>query len=176
MRSSKARAFSLVEILLVIVIIAILTGILLMGFSAVHAVDANAEAAKLMRSLQQLRSGWLAYYADTYEMLDDVGDHDVGSSVDKTLSEYMGASAADLIDRYGKIVIATPRIPHDNGEVIYIGFAGPWFSNANFGSRTAEIVESMQRILKDGGYGLYRQQGVGIRLYDGGQRILLRIK
>ncbi len=185
MRSSKARAFTLVEVLLVIVIIAILAGLVLTGFSAVSAVDANTEAAKLMRSLQQLRSAWLAYYADEHEMLGVSGDnttspYGVGSYEEEMLSARMEASAADLIDRYGTIRIASK--PGLNGAAIYIGFSGNWFKGReNFGGRTAEIVESMKRILKDGGYVLYGQIGDDgdIAPYgdqDSDQRILVRVK
>lgn len=164
MRSSKANAFTLIEVLLVIVIIAILTGLLLTGFSAVSAVDANTEAAKLMRSLQQLRSGWLAYYTDEHKMLgveDENSDktYDAEDNVMRELSERMEAQVADLIERYGNVrIVARPSKP-DNGTEIYLGFVG--------------VSLSVQRMLAEGGYVLY---GEDLRPYTDGEHVLLRLK
>jgi hypothetical protein len=168
----------LIEVLLVIIIAAILTAVLLIGFPSVYAANANAEAAKLTRSLERLRSGWLVYYSDKHKMLgvpnmkNGAVTHGKGSDVVRELSARSDKSVAEDAERYGDVIIArTPSGGDNGGTEAYIGFAGPWR-----GVRANDIKSVMKEILANGERELYTWNNEKITAYNGGENILLRIK
>jgi prepilin-type N-terminal cleavage/methylation domain-containing protein len=120
------RGFSLVELLLVIVLIAILMALVtLSGSSMMASTDAQTEVRRLIRTTQSLRSAWLACYADTQTMIGITplasGDPWPDKLVAQRLSQYSDRSLADEIERYGNIHVRTDLTA--NTRRIDIGFS-----------------------------------------------------
>jgi prepilin-type N-terminal cleavage/methylation domain-containing protein len=122
-RLSRSKGFSLVELLLVIVLMAIIMALVTVsGSSMMQSTSAQAEARRLMRTVQSLRSAWLAAYADT-QMMPGVTSDLTPSELLKKISIYSDRSLSEEVDRYGNIVVETDT---PAAGAIAIGFAGPW--------------------------------------------------
>jgi prepilin-type N-terminal cleavage/methylation domain-containing protein len=144
----KREAFSLVELLLVVVIMGILGALILLNMSASERIDAQTEAKRFVRSLYSLRSAWIAYNADKHVFL-GVPDYSLAdaaqvSAVQRSLEIYANRAdfAAD-VRRYGRINIVTD--PVNNGfSRIYLGYD----ITGDFGGDTNKKDEVLA-ILKD---------------------------
>lgn len=154
------RGFSMVELLIVIVIIAILTGVILMGGTSDVTAEAFSEAGKLQNSLKALRSAWLASYADNFVMVGvpASGPHGLGSDVANTLARFSDRSLAEEVAKYGDIQIKT------DSAAIYIGFAGPWAPKMI----KDDVKSAMKRMIANSDIKFYTQSD--------SDEILIRIK
>jgi prepilin-type N-terminal cleavage/methylation domain-containing protein len=148
MRQAKVlgnKGFTLVELLLVIVLIAIIMALVtLSGGSMMESTSAQTEARRLIRTVQSLRSAWFACYADTQVMLGVNGPEAGGTltgNLTADLGTYSDRSLTEEAARYGNISVdVTPA-----GK-ISVGFLGPW----NLGNRVnAAAQETMMTILKN---------------------------
>ncbi|MDR1885453.1 MAG: prepilin-type N-terminal cleavage/methylation domain-containing protein [Synergistaceae bacterium] len=186
---TRRKGFSLIEILLVIIIMAVLLGIVLLNFSSEETLDAQTEARQLVRSLQSVRSAWLAYYADRQVMLgvppEDPGNtsYSANSPLVRSLEIYASReSLRDDVNKYGGSLVVEP-VRRDGGAysknpvAVYIGFTGPW----NINARNESVETSVRRLLKDsaGDFGLLGS-GPNYLAYDGpdvkNQTVLIRVK
>jgi prepilin-type N-terminal cleavage/methylation domain-containing protein len=175
---ARDKGFSLAELLLVIVIMAILSGIVLLNLSSEEIIDAQTEARQLVRSLQSVRSSWLAYYADRNVMLGIPGSgaYAANSPLVRSLEIYADReSLRDDVTKYGGslIVQSTVGTTSANPLRIYVGYRGTW----RLGVRNAEVVRSIKRLLADSDSGLL---GSTFAKYDfsesDNQTVLLRVK
>ncbi|MDR1650473.1 MAG: prepilin-type N-terminal cleavage/methylation domain-containing protein [Synergistaceae bacterium] len=133
-RRGKNEGFSLVELLLVIVLIAILMAIVtLSGANMLDSTNAQTEARRLIRTLQSLRSAWLACYADTQQMPGITVASANPAELRDLLGFYIDRSLADETARYGNIDVQTgdASTVSPNPDDIYIGFTGTWNLPAN---------------------------------------------
>lgn len=164
------RGFSLVELMIVMVIIAVLAAGVLLSGSSTDTVSAYGEARKLEATLKTLRSAWLACYADTYRMPGVPGNntYELSSDVAATLARYADRSLAEDIAAYGNIRVATSSLNAD--DAIYIGFVGPWRVDS------AAIKSDMKRMIAQGGLKLYAGVAPGPFEASGGDEILIRIR
>lgn len=71
MKGFKRKAFTLVEILMVMIIIGILSGMLMI---VSFGVTQKAEATKLVSNMENLRVGCIMYYSDTEDWPDALSD------------------------------------------------------------------------------------------------------
>lgn len=123
------KGFTLVELLLVIVLIAIIMALVtLSGSSMMESTSAQTEARRLIRTVQSLRSAWHACYADTQVML-GVRGPETGNTLTGNLfrdfSTYSDRSLTEEVTRYGNISVdVTPA-----GK-ISVGFRGQWHLDA----------------------------------------------
>jgi prepilin-type N-terminal cleavage/methylation domain-containing protein len=160
-RRSGNRGFTLVELLLVIVLIAILMALVtLSGASMVESTNAQTEARRMIRTVHSLRSAWLAAYADsqmTIGIPSSTWPVWIQASIDQEMSRYSDRSLIDEINRYGTIrVVVNP-----SGKVgTYIGFA----SGANHGiwdssKKSSGELNTMREMLKT------QQDSYGMAVY-----------
>lgn len=71
MRKLRRKAFTLVEILMVMIIIGVLSGMLMVvSFGVTH----KAEATKLVSNMENLRVGCIMYYSDTENWPSNLSD------------------------------------------------------------------------------------------------------
>jgi prepilin-type N-terminal cleavage/methylation domain-containing protein len=149
------RGFSLVELLLVIVLIAILMALVtLSGSNMMESTNAQTEVRRLIRTVQSLRSAWLACYADTQTMIGitplappDVWDNNTDSNlISQRLSQYSDRSLADEIERYGRIKVV-PNLT--NPGDIYIGFSPSGITRSAWDGtkKSASTLNTMKDIL-----------------------------
>ncbi|MDR3279696.1 MAG: prepilin-type N-terminal cleavage/methylation domain-containing protein [Synergistaceae bacterium] len=139
-RPDKSKGFSLVELLLVIVLMAILMAVVtLSGSNMMESTSAQTEARRLVRSLQSLRSAWLACYSDTQQM---PGLTVATTSVElqKLLGTYSDRVLNEERGRYGPISFNS----FGNPDNIFIGFSGPWDLDA----KTAQAQTIMEDVLE----------------------------
>jgi prepilin-type N-terminal cleavage/methylation domain-containing protein len=139
------RGFTLVELLLVIVLIAIIMALVtLSGGSMMESTSAQTEARRLIRTVQSLRSAWYACYADTQAMLGVKGPASDGvtltGNLTADLSTYSDRSLADEVKRYGNIDVSA-----DTSGKISVGFRGSW----DLGSRADAAKNTMMTILNN---------------------------
>ena len=104
------RGFSLVELVVVIVIIGIITIFALLAGTSGDSVDAQVEAKKIVRTINALRSAWLAYYSEKYEML-GVTNYSYSNSISHdmllgSLDHYAGGDLLHSVPEYGRVDIS----------------------------------------------------------------------
>jgi prepilin-type N-terminal cleavage/methylation domain-containing protein len=137
------KGFTLVELLLVIVLIAIIMALVtLSGGSMMESTSAQTEARRLIRTVQSLRSAWLACYADTQVMLGINGPAAGGTltgNLAVDLGTYSDRSLAEEAARYGIIAVSADAA---TGKV-EVGFRGPW----SLGDRVKAAQGTMMTIL-----------------------------
>ncbi|MDR0652589.1 MAG: prepilin-type N-terminal cleavage/methylation domain-containing protein [Synergistaceae bacterium] len=141
------KGFTLVELLLVIVLIAIIMALVtLSGSSMMESTSAQTEARRLIRTLQSLRSAWYACYADTQVML-GVNGNTLTGNLARDLGTYSDRSLAEEEERYGIISADVTQ----EGK-ISIGFLGPW----DLDTRADAAKATMMTILRsqEGDYGI----------------------
>jgi prepilin-type N-terminal cleavage/methylation domain-containing protein len=137
MRVIKREAFSLVELMLVVVIMGILGALILLNMSTSERIDAQTEAKRFVRSLYSLRSSWIAYHADKHVFLGvphySLTDATQVAAVQWSLEIYADRpDFRDDVSRYGKINIIT--VPETTAySQIYLGFdcTGDFGGDAN---------------------------------------------
>jgi prepilin-type N-terminal cleavage/methylation domain-containing protein len=148
-KAEKNKGFSLVELLLVIVLIAIIMALVtLSGSNMMSSTSAQTEARRLIRTTQALRSAWLAHYADTQKMIGVGLNTAHNPPASWTTSEEVGAlsiySDRDLTEetnRYGDIDVSVDT----TGGRIDIGFTGPW----HLGGQADNAKDTMKDVLKN---------------------------
>jgi prepilin-type N-terminal cleavage/methylation domain-containing protein len=152
MSAVKRGAFSLVELMLVVVIMGILGALVILNISTSERIDAQTEAKRFVRSLNSVRSAWLAYVADRHEFLGvpnySLTDPAQVAAVQRSLEIY--ANRNDLDDdvrRYGKINIMTvPATPYYSH--IFLGFN---VDDGDFGGDDRKKTEVLS--ILNGGFG-----------------------
>lgn len=159
-----SRGFSLVELLLVIGIIAILTGAVALSTSSDRVVDAFTESASLRNSLRALRSAWIACWSTTHRTIgvpEVAGaDADAADRIREELERFAGRRLDEYAKRYGTI-----RVRVQDGRAIYIGFAGPWnIVNAEAKSGVKRLLAEDKTKLYDGSFAAYAT-GSGDEIY-----------
>lgn len=107
----KKKAFTLVELLIVIIIIGILAGMLLIAVGS--AVD-RAEATKIINTLRSYKSATLMYYGE-YNRWPST----MGPSWDTSLDKYVDRS----LDRRAYYMLEIVQVPPANGR-LFIGLVG----------------------------------------------------
>lgn len=110
------EGFSLVEVLIVIIIIAILAGLLAISMSG---SQENVDVGRLINSIRTIKSAYIACYADTHKYLLPNDGAEASSDLVASLEKYAGKSLAEEIHDYGPITIQ-----QGTNESIYIGFVG----------------------------------------------------
>ncbi|MDR1471105.1 MAG: type II secretion system GspH family protein [Synergistaceae bacterium] len=154
--SQKRRAgFSLVELLLVIVIMAIITALVTLSGASIRSSGAQSEAKQIVRALQSLRSAWLAHYADKYVMwLDNDG-------LMENIRRYSDRSWTEEVSKYGRIIVTS----NDAGR-IEIGFSGPWNLPSSVAAESNLIAQTIEGWRSD----------YGINFNNGNKQILIRVR
>jgi prepilin-type N-terminal cleavage/methylation domain-containing protein len=133
---SAEKGFTLVELLLVIVLMAIIMALVtLSGSDMIESTNAQTEARRLIRDVQSLRSAWLACYADSQVQ---IGITPAAASIAEQIRDYSDGSLLDETSRYGNIAI----ISNDTG-LIRIGFSGPW----NIPKMNSDSINTMIEVL-----------------------------
>lgn len=173
-RRCARRAFSLAELLVVMMIVVILAGSVSLGGKSKVTVDAFTEATKIEESIRSLRSAWLAYYAETYYQdlrvpttkTTYVPDDTAGSEANRMIAHlgaYRDRPIEEDIARFGGIVVGA----HTDGGV-YIGLADVTgkIEDANVRSDVERMLTSSALDLRDGSFAKYR----------GGGELLIRIR
>jgi len=157
----KNKGFSLVELLLVIVLMAIIMALVtLSGANMMESTSAQTEARRLIRSLQSLRSAWLACYADTQQML-GITTILTSDELTKTLSVYSNRSLGEENTRYGQISV---DISPANTNSIYIGYKGPWHLDARAESAKSTMVSVLENQKNDYEIVLNADESIFIRV------------
>jgi prepilin-type N-terminal cleavage/methylation domain-containing protein len=127
----KRAAFSLVELMLVVVIMGIVGALILLNMSTSERIDAQAEARRYVRSVYSVRGAWIAYMADRHVFLGVPGASDMGAVL-KSLDLYADrAGLADDVKRYGSLMIETVPVNAYYSH-IFLGFDG----TGDFGGKT----------------------------------------
>ena len=123
------KGFSLVEMIIVMIILAVLSAFMLMSGSTSTLVDDKTEADKIVRALQSMRSGWIASYSDNQEFLGLRGTSvpasqtfNASAPFTKSLEVYIDRTFDDEIAKYGNIMLITDSTSPGNPRV-YLGFA-----------------------------------------------------
>jgi prepilin-type N-terminal cleavage/methylation domain-containing protein len=156
MKIIKRGAFSLVELLVVIVILGILTALIMLNVSSYERVDAQVEAKRYVESVYTLRSALFAYFADNYDFprTYDPSDAAMAAATRKAFEKYAGRGLDDEIARYGDIYFQKGEWKDNTGadkEGGYcIGFAG----NGTFGGKELK-KQAMGVLLSEKFYGDY---------------------
>ncbi|MDR3255962.1 MAG: type II secretion system GspH family protein [Synergistaceae bacterium] len=167
----RSGGFSLVELLLVIVITGILGALLLLNASSSEKVDAQVEAKRIVRSLHSLRTAWLSYNSDKFEML-GVPSYNISTDsaiVTKSLELYMSTRKLDEeTARYGSIDIQT--VNGTGGDRVYLGFN----SKGDFGG--SDMLKTSVPGILSGMSADYGIVGAAGGAYVQGGSIMIRIK
>lgn len=110
---TKRKGFSLIEVLIVILLIGILSGLLVM---TLRTPGEDAEAQRIVHHLKALKSAYIAYYADTHRYLPPVDSADANSALMASLDRY---AIKSLDTSLGPIMIQESA-----ARSVYIGFVG----------------------------------------------------
>lgn len=163
------RGFSLVELLIVMTIIAVLTGAIALGGMSNTTVDAFAETSRIEEGIRSLRSAWIASWAESYykELSAPAAKTTYTSGSDeivKHLSRYSDRALEDDIERCGGFVVAA----HDGG--LYLGYADVMRKIADDGSGVREaIARNLARSSLDLRSGTFAR-------YSSGGEVLIRVR
>jgi prepilin-type N-terminal cleavage/methylation domain-containing protein len=147
MRITKRDGFSLIELMIVVIIVGIVAALVMLNATANETVDVQVTAKRVIRSIHSLRSAWLAYQADNFELLGVPSFNINDPSVKRALERYSDRKLDDDIARYGSIDIRCERGTgaNSNQERIYLGFkpsAHSTFGNAEQKDRVIDILET----------------------------------
>lgn len=152
---NRRGGFSLVELLLVIVIMAIIMALVTLSGASIRSSNAQTEAKQLVRSLQLLRSAWLACYADTYQM--PATDADLRAGVQR----YSDRIWDEEERKYGNMTVRV-----DNNGQVRVGFSGPWNLPSQIASAKNVILDTVDNWKSDYDITLDRTNG----------RVLIRVR
>lgn len=138
----KRGGFSLVEVLIVIIILAILSGLVAI---TLRAPGDDADAGKLANDIRALKSAYIAYYADNHAYLPLTASADMSSPVTAQLEKYAYRSLDQVIELFGSITIQSGT--GAGADNVYIGFTGgPKGRVYGGGARhTDEVYEALAR-------------------------------
>lgn len=175
-RTSRARrAFSLVELLVVMTIVAIMASLIAMGGMSNRTADAFAEASRIEESLRVLRSAWLACYAENYyQNMRVPTTKTTYRTTDTTpgakmliaqLSNYCDVPLDGDIDRYGGLVVAS-----EPSGVVYIGYADV---TKNVPGDQDELRADIRTKLRSSELDLY---GGDLQRLSSGSEVLIRLR
>ncbi len=161
LENRRREGFSLVEVLIVIIIIAILAGLLVMGLGG---TQESADATRLINGIKALKSAYIACYADTHKYLPANAGAGASSDLVASLEKYAGKSLFDEIHAFGSVTIQT-----DTGGGVYIGYLGG--SGIHGNSSASKIYAELLR----------RADAVKLRGHNGGplvenDPILMQVK
>lgn len=132
LRERKRTGFSLVEVLIVIIIIAILSGLIAI---TVRNPGAELDAGRLVSDIKTMKSAYIAFYADTHSYLPAVGSAGAGSDLVISLERYARKSLD--FATFGPMTIQDAG---NNG--VYIGFAGG-STIGSCGNNTPKIYQAL---------------------------------
>jgi prepilin-type N-terminal cleavage/methylation domain-containing protein len=140
-RFSAKKGFTLVELLLVIVLMAIIMALVtLSGSNMIESTNAQTEARKLIREVQLLRSAWLSCYADSQVQ---IGITPAAASITDQIKTYSDRTLTEEIGRYGNIAVTS-----NDAGLIRIGFSGAWNLGLN-GATVDTMIEVIENQAND---------------------------
>jgi prepilin-type N-terminal cleavage/methylation domain-containing protein len=140
----RKRGFSLVELLLVIVLLGILMALVtLSGSSMMQSTSGQTEARRMLRSLQSLRSAWLACYADR-QIMPGITAATTANELFDVISVYSDRDLSEELERYfrapNRAIVVTSG---DDGNRISIGFRGVWDVGRTIGDDAASVMREI---------------------------------
>lgn len=142
MSMKRCKAFTLVEILVVVIIIGILAGIMMLAAGA--AID-KAEATKIMNNLMTLKTASVLAHADTGEWYYSTGTwHGNEAAAVATLNHYAGMSLAADDQSYAIYYMDSSR--SDSAD-IYATFK---INSTTLGSKKDSIIKALAKMAQNG--------------------------
>jgi prepilin-type N-terminal cleavage/methylation domain-containing protein len=167
------KGFSLIELVVTVVIIGIITVFALMAGTSGDSIDAQVEAKKVVRTINMLRSAWLAYYSEKYEML-GAGGYSYASAGDallRSLDRHSDGSLLHNVPQYGSVDI---RVNSSGGvQSYYIGL----YIGDTFPTDGSHLQKAVRDVLSGNNfvesYNLVDASGVK---YSGQDSVMIRVK
>lgn len=173
---TRKKGFSLIELLLVVAIIGIISALVLLNGSASETVDVQTESKNVIKALQSIRSGWLAYYAERQEFLglpasEDVNEFAANSPFVRSLEIYIDRDIEKDIAKYGNVMFCKKTKLGITSA--YLGFTGNW----QFRTGLEDAIEN-SLAHNANGFGLLSRNGGNYETFahsQGGNGIMMRV-